>query len=71
MMKPTPICEIMRRIRPLAKLHQAAYLRSVIGIEQSDANGKINIYKTSVRIRELQKALQDVQTLRLKREKAA
>ena len=70
-MKQTSIAEILRRIRPLAQMHQAAYLRSMIVKEQTDGNGKLNIHRTSVRIRELQAALQDIQTRRLKREKAA
>jgi hypothetical protein len=62
-MKQTSISEILRRIRPLAKHHQAAYLRSQIAMESGG-----NIHRTSVRIRELQAALQDVMTRQLKRE---
>jgi hypothetical protein len=39
--------------------------------EQTDGNGKFNLHRTSVRIRELQAALQEIQTRRLKRERAA
>ena len=71
MSKPAPISEILRRIRPLNKMHQAAHLRGIISSEQGYTDGKPNLHKTSVRIRELQKALQDIQTSRLKRERAA
>jgi hypothetical protein len=66
MSKPTPISDILRKIRPLALHHQAAYLRSHIAVESGG-----NFHKTSVRIRELQAALHDVTMRRLKREKAA
>ena len=65
-MKQTPISEILRRIRPLALHHQAAHLAGHIASEQGG-----NRHKTSVRIREMQAALQDIQTRRLKRERAA
>jgi hypothetical protein len=61
-MKHTPIAEILRRIRPLALHHQAAYLRGHIASEQGG-----NPHKTSVRIRELQIALHNIQMRRLKR----
>lgn len=67
-MKPTPIAEILRRIRPLAQMHQAEHLRRHIAAEQGSTDGKQNFLKTSVRIRELQAALSDVQRRRLKRE---
>lgn len=70
-MSQTPIYEILRRIKPLAKKHQAASLRSAICREQTDSHGKINIYRTSVRIRELQAALQDVMTKQLRMENRA
>jgi hypothetical protein len=70
-MKPTPIAEILRRIRPLAQQHQAAHLCGQIASEQGYSDGKPNLHKTSVRIRELQAALADVQMRRLKRERAA
>jgi len=65
-MKQTPLADILRKIRPLALHHQAAYLRSQIAVESGG-----NVHKTSVRIRELQAALHDVTMRRLKREKAA
>jgi hypothetical protein len=65
-MKQTPLADILRKIRPLALHHQAAYLRSHIAVESGG-----NMHKTSVRIRELQAALHDVTMRRLKREKAA
>lgn len=65
-MKPTPIHEVLRRIRPLALQHQAAHLSGHIASEQGG-----NVHKTSVRIRDLQAALADVQLRRLKRERAA
>lgn len=71
-MRFTPIAEILRRIRPLAKHHQAAHLRGHIASEQgSRADGKPNLHKTSVRIRELQEALKDVMLKQLKRESRA
>lgn len=70
-MSQTPIYEILRRIKPLAKHHQAAYLRSQIGAEQGSTNGKQNVHRTSVRIRELQAALQDVMTKQLRKENRA
>jgi hypothetical protein len=69
--KHTPIAEIVRRIQPLALKHQAAHLRGHIASEQGYTNGKPNVHKTSVRIRELQAALQDVTTRRLRRENRA
>lgn len=65
-MKLTPISEILRRIRPLALKHQAAHLSGHIASEQGG-----NVHRTSVRIRELQAALTDIQTRRLRRERAA
>lgn len=70
-MRLTPIADILRRVRPLALQHQAAHIRGHIASEQGYSNGKPNVHKTSVRIRELQAALQDIQLRRLKREKAA
>lgn len=63
MSKLTPIAEILRRIRPLSKQHQVSHLRGVIASEQSG-----NIYKTSVRIRELQAALKDILNKQLRKE---
>ena len=51
MSKPAPISEILRRIRPLNKMHQAAHLRGIIASEQGYTSGKPNLHKTSVRIR--------------------
>jgi hypothetical protein len=65
-MKQTPLADILRKIRPLALRHQAAFLRSHIAVESGG-----NIHRTSVRIRELQAALHDVTMRRLKRERAA
>lgn len=65
-MKLTPISEILRRVRPLALKHQAAHIAGHIASEQGG-----NPHKTSVRIRELQSALADIQVRRLKRERAA
>lgn len=65
-MKPTPIAEIIRHIRPLAPMHKAAHLRGLIASEQGYSDGKPNLHKTSVRIRELQAALADVQMKRLR-----
>lgn len=71
-MKLTPISEMLRKIRPLALHHQAAYLRGHIASEQGyDKDGKQLVRKTSVRIREMQAALIDINRRRLKREKAA
>lgn len=68
MSKPTPIAEILRRIRPLARQHQVAHLRGIIASEQGSRNGKPNIYKTSVRIRELQAALREILNKQLRKE---
>ncbi len=65
-MKHQPIHEMLRKIRPLALHHQAAYLNGHISSEQGG-----NVHKTSVRIRELQAALSNIQIRRLKRERAA
>ncbi len=61
-----PIHEMLRRIRPLALHHQAAYLAGHIASEKGD-----NVRRSSVRIRELEAALQDVQLRRLKKESRA
>jgi hypothetical protein len=57
-MKPTPIAEILRRIRPLAPIHKAAHLRGLIASEP----------KRSVRRGELEAALKDIVNKALKRE---
>ncbi len=59
-MKPTPIHEVLRRIRPLSREHKMAHLRGIIASEQGYSDGRPNIHKTSVRIRELQAALKEV-----------
>jgi hypothetical protein len=59
-MKPTPIAEVLRRIRPLSREQKMHHLRGIIASEQGYTDGKPNIHKTSVRIRELQAALKAV-----------
>lgn len=65
-MKLTPLDKILRQIRPLAKHHQAAYLRSHIASEQGG-----NVRRTSVRIRELQAALAEIVLRQMKKENRA
>ena len=65
-MKQTSIHEMLRRIRPLALHHQAAYLSGHIASER----GK-NKRRTSVRLRELEAALADIQMRRLRKENRA
>lgn len=66
-MKLTPISDILRRAQLLPKLGlRAKYISGHIASERGD-----NIHRTSVRIRELQAALSDIQVRRLKRERAA
>jgi len=65
-MKQTSIHEMLRRIRPLALHHQAAYLSGHIASEKGG-----NKHRTSVRIRELESALADVQMRRLRKENRA
>jgi hypothetical protein len=60
-MKPTPIAEIIRRIRPLAPIHKAAHLRGLITAEP----------KRSVRRHELEAALKEIVNKALKRESRA
>jgi hypothetical protein len=60
-LKPTPIAEILRRIRPLAPIHKAAHLRGLIASEP----------KRSVRRGELEAALKDIVNKALKRESRA
>lgn len=67
-MKPTPISEVLRRIRPLSREHKMAHLRGIIASEQGYTDGKPNIYRTSVRIRELQAALKDIVNETIRRE---
>lgn len=65
-MKLEPISKILANIDGLPIAMQVHYVRCQIASEQG---GKVR--KTSVRIRELQRALQDIQTRRLKVEQAA
>ena len=57
-MKPSPLHEIMRRIRPLAPFHQAAHLRGLIASEP----------RRSIRRAELESALREVMTRQIKKE---
>jgi len=49
-MKPPPIAQVLRRIRPLAVVHQVDHLRGVIASEP----------RRSVRRQELELALKDI-----------
>lgn len=60
-MKPTPICAIIRNIRPLAPFHKAAHLRALIACEP----------KRGYRRRELEALLKEIVTAQLKRERRA
>lgn len=60
-MKPTPIAEILRRIRPLAPIHQAAHLTGIIASEP----------RRSIRRHELEEALKAIVNRQLKRETRA
>ncbi len=71
MRKFTPIAELLRRAESMALSPRAKYLALQIRIEQGEIDGKRAIHRTSVRIRELEIALERVQRRRLKREKAA
>ena len=57
-MKPTPITEVIRRIRPLAPIHKAAHLRSLISLEP----------KRGIRRRELEAALKHIVNYQMRRE---
>lgn len=57
-MKPTPIFEVLRRIKPLAPFHQAAHLRGLISAEP----------RRSIRRHELEEALKAIVNRQLKRE---
>jgi hypothetical protein len=48
--KPTPIIEVLRRIRPLPPVHKAAHLRALISQQP----------KRSLRRAELERALKEV-----------
>jgi hypothetical protein len=58
MTRPTPICEVLRRIRPLAPFHKASHLRGLIASEP----------KRSIRRVELEAALKEVMNRQLKKE---
>jgi len=60
-LKPTPIHEVLRRLKPLAPIHKAAHLRGLIASEP----------KRSVRRGELEAALKDIVNRALKRESRA
>jgi hypothetical protein len=60
-MKPTPIAEILRRIRPLAPIHKADHLRGIIASEP----------KRSVRRHELEAALKEIVNKALRKESRA
>lgn len=57
-MKPTPISEILRRIRSLSREHKIAHLRGLIASEK----------KRSFRRSELEAALKPIVNLQLRRE---
>jgi hypothetical protein len=57
-MKPTPISEIIRRIRPLSPFHKACHLRAMIASER----------KHSIRRVELEAELKYVVNQQLKKE---
>lgn len=61
MMKPTPIHEVLRRIKPLAPFHQAAHLRGLIASEK----------RRSVRRGEFEEALKALILKQIKRENRA
>lgn len=60
-MKPTPIHELLRRIKPLAPFHKMAHLRGLISSEP----------KRSIRRRELEAALKDLVNKQLRKENRA
>lgn len=60
-MKQDSIAQILRRIRPLAKVHQAAHLRGIIASEP----------KRSIRRHELEAALKEIINKQLRRENRA
>jgi hypothetical protein len=60
-MKPTPLHEVLRRIKPLPAIHKAAHLRGLIASEP----------KRSVRRHELEAALKDIVNKALRRESRA
>ncbi len=60
-MKPTPIYQILRRIKVLAPFRQVAHLRGLISSEP----------RRSIRRAELEAALKDLMVKQLKRENRA
>jgi hypothetical protein len=58
MIKPTPIAEILRRIRPLAAKHKADHLRALISLEP----------KRGIRRREIEDALKHIVNRELRKE---
>ena len=57
-MKPAPLCEVLRRIRPLAPKHKRDHLAVLIANEP----------KRSIRRQELELALREVMTRQLRKE---
>jgi hypothetical protein len=57
-MRPTPIAEVLRRIRPLPPAHKAAHLRGLIASEP----------RRSIRRHELECALKDIINKQLTKE---
>lgn len=60
-MKPTPIHEVLRRIKPLAPFHQVSHLRGLIASEP----------RRSIRRRELEAALREIINRQIGRENRA
>lgn len=60
-MRPSPIHEILRRIRPLAPIHKAAHLRGIIASEP----------RRSLRRFELEAALKEIISKQLRKEARA
>jgi hypothetical protein len=60
-MKPTPLHEVLRRIKPLAPVHQAAHLRGLIASEP----------RRSIRRHEMEEALKAIVNRQLKKENRA
>jgi len=58
MTRPTPIAEILRRIRPLAPKHKADHLRALISLEP----------KRGIRRHELEEALKFIVNRELRKE---
>ncbi len=60
-MKPTPIHQVLRTIKPMTPFNRMAYLRGLISSEP----------KRSIRRRELEDALRDLFTKQLRKESRA